>query len=791
MTTHNIIDMKNIIRKSVLILTLFLTLLPWANAQKVGVVLSGGGAKGLYHIGILKALEDNDIPIDYIAGTSMGSIVGGMYAAGMSPDDMLEIFRSEEVSVWLSGKIEDKYQYFYKKPDPNGSMVAFDVDLKKIMERKRKPQNITDESASKININVQKNAHFSSLISSVQLDLALFDYFTAPTAAARNNFDSLFIPFRCVSVNILKREEYLWKSGDLGKAVRSSMAIPLVFKPMIVDSMMMYDGGILNNFPWKELNTDFNPDVVIGGICTGGTIDPSSITGQIELLTMSKTDYNLPDSLGVKISRNVDVGILDYGKVDYAVNLGYEDAMKMIPQIKERITRRVSNEELSARRLKFKEKCPSLVFNDIDISGLTPHQVEYVESQLKIDKNQIIDFETFKSEYFKIVSGGMVDGEFPTATYDPITGYYRINMSMSARSSFKTMAGVNISSANINEGYISFQYAKTGRISSTQTLSGYLGNFYSSAHFSSRYNFYGSKNPFYLNGDLNYSFFDFGRGNNQRYSYGNRAFDYSRLNGYYAQAAIGMPVERVSKLEFGIALGRDIYKYDPVNMSLPNLSPNKSNFGYATANISLSRNSLNYTTYPIRGLQQSITALITYSDEIFRPGKTVNSSNEITIKNKDLWFGGSFYRDDYFSLANHFSIGYTLQAIYTNMPSLATEYSTKLVAPGFYPTEHSKTLFLPEFHNASFAAVGIKPTLEWNDNIYLKTEAFLYFPDLTTYKSVGDRLRYIISSSLVYQSPIGPVSFNYSHYDVSGIAKDYFTFNIGLIIFNKRGIKYF
>ncbi|MEG1648272.1 MAG: patatin-like phospholipase family protein [Rikenellaceae bacterium] len=784
--------MKQIFEKLTLILILLSVFLPKANAQKVGVVLSGGGAKGLYHIGILKALEDNDIPIDYIAGTSMGSIVGGMYASGMSPDEMLTIFRSNEISVWLSGKIEDRYQYFYKKPDPNGSMVSFDVNLKKIMERKRNPNlQDNDDRAAIINFNEQRAAHFSSLISSVQLDLAMLKYFSSPTAAARNNFDSLFVPFRCVSVNIIRREEYLWKNGDLGKAIRSSMAIPLVFKPIIVDSMMMYDGGILNNFPWKELNADFNPDVIIGGICTGGKIDPSSITGQIELLTMSKTDYNLPDSVGVKISRNVDIGMLDYAKVDYAVALGYEDAMKLIPQIKERVKRRVSGEDIASRRLKFQEKCPSLIFDDIDIMGLTPHQVEYVESQLQIDRNKAIDFESFKSEYFKIVSGGMVDGDFPTAIYNPETGYYKINMSMTARSSFKAMAGVNISSANINEGYLSFQYSKTGRISSTQTLSGYLGNFYSSANFSTRYNFYGRRQPFYISSNLNYSFFDYGRGNNQRYSYGNRAFDYSRLNGYYFDAAIGMPVERLSKLELRYAMGRDIYKFDPINMSMPNLSPHKSNFGYITANLSLSRNSLNYTTYPIRGLQQSITALITYSDEKFRHGLTVGGLTPPNVKRKDLWFGGSFYRDDYYPVVNHFSIGYTLQAIYTNMPSQANEYGTKLIAPGFYPTEHSKTLFLPDFHNASFAAVGIKPTIEWNDNIYLKTEAFVYFPDLTNYKAISDRLKYIISSSIVYQSPIGPVSLNYSHYDIKGMAKDYFTFNIGLIMFNKRGIKYF
>ena len=81
-------------------------------AQSVGVVFSGGGAKGLYHIGILKALEENNIPIDYVAGTSMGSIVAGLYAIGYTPQQMNDLFVSDLVKVWMSGKIEPKYAFF-------------------------------------------------------------------------------------------------------------------------------------------------------------------------------------------------------------------------------------------------------------------------------------------------------------------------------------------------------------------------------------------------------------------------------------------------------------------------------------------------------------------------------------------------------------------------------------------------------------------------------------------------------------------------------------------------------
>ena len=97
--------------------------MPTVCAQKVGLVLSGGGAKGLTHIGIIRALEENNIPIDYITGTSMGAIIGSLYAMGYSPDDMEELLKSEDFKRWYSGQIEEKYVYHFKKNVPTRSFL--------------------------------------------------------------------------------------------------------------------------------------------------------------------------------------------------------------------------------------------------------------------------------------------------------------------------------------------------------------------------------------------------------------------------------------------------------------------------------------------------------------------------------------------------------------------------------------------------------------------------------------------------------------------------------------------
>ena len=110
--------------------------------QKVGLVLSGGGAKGLAHIGVIKALEENNIPIDYITGTSMGAIIGGLYAAGYSPDEMETLFKSEDFKHWSSGIIPPKYIYFFKQLDENPSFIDLNFDRKEDKMQLALPTNL-------------------------------------------------------------------------------------------------------------------------------------------------------------------------------------------------------------------------------------------------------------------------------------------------------------------------------------------------------------------------------------------------------------------------------------------------------------------------------------------------------------------------------------------------------------------------------------------------------------------------------------------------------------------------
>ncbi|MDR1161402.1 MAG: patatin-like phospholipase family protein, partial [Tannerellaceae bacterium] len=205
-------------KKIAVLITLFFITIPSLSAQKVGLVLSGGGAKGATHIGVIKALEENNIPIDYITGTSIGAIIGSLYAMGYSPDEMLELLLSDEFGYWQSGRVESDYIYYFKKPDATPEIAHFSIDISDSLQIKTKflPQ---------------------SLVNPIQMNQAFMGLFAQATAKAGWNFDNLFVPFRCVGADVYNKKPVLFKNGDLGDAVRVSMTFPFVFKPIWKDSV--------------------------------------------------------------------------------------------------------------------------------------------------------------------------------------------------------------------------------------------------------------------------------------------------------------------------------------------------------------------------------------------------------------------------------------------------------------------------------------------------------------------------------------------------------------------------
>src|SRR5436190_14085439 len=220
---------------------LFIALLCCAfqlRSQKVGLVLSGGGASGMCHIGVLKALEENNIPIDYICGTSIGGLIGAYYATGYTPEEIEYLVRTYFFQSITKGELPAKYEYMLKKRNDFAAWLTFKVKLRD---------------------NALKNL-LTNVINSVPIDYYLMETFTGVSNRVYNNFDSLLVPFRCVAADVESKKSVIFRKGDLPSAVRASMSYPFYLRPIFIEGKLLFDGGLYNNFPTDVMLEDFNPD---------------------------------------------------------------------------------------------------------------------------------------------------------------------------------------------------------------------------------------------------------------------------------------------------------------------------------------------------------------------------------------------------------------------------------------------------------------------------------------------------------------------------------------------------
>ena len=244
---------------------------------KVGLVLSGGGAKGAAHIGVIKYLEEVGIPIDYIAGTSMGSIVGGMYALGYSSDEILDIISDVDWDRLISNKVDRRKISYSNKYETRTQSItipfAMGTDQEELRSRSFK---------NSLPTGIVSGDNLINLFNSLSVG------YSDPV-----DFDDLPIPFLCVATNVINGEAEMLDQGVFSKSLRASMAIPILFDPVRIDDTLYADGGLVNNFPAEQCRA-MGADYIIGVSMSPGLEDDpdnlSSILSQVAQLKTIITD---------------------------------------------------------------------------------------------------------------------------------------------------------------------------------------------------------------------------------------------------------------------------------------------------------------------------------------------------------------------------------------------------------------------------------------------------------------------------------------------------------------------
>ena len=233
---------------------------------KVGLVLSGGGARGFAHVGVLKILDSLNFPVDYIAGTSIGGLIGALYSCGYSGIEIEEIVNSANWDELLSDMPKRKSIPYLQKYDDNKYQLTLGLKgITPVMPR--------------------------GLIQGQKVSLLISELLVKDNI--KYNFDNLKIPFQCVAVDLVSGNEVILKSGSLAKAMRATMSIPTIFSPVEWGDSLLIDGGIINNFP-SDVVKDMGADIIIGVDIGSRLVEKNELRSLIEILnqTLVLIDYD-------------------------------------------------------------------------------------------------------------------------------------------------------------------------------------------------------------------------------------------------------------------------------------------------------------------------------------------------------------------------------------------------------------------------------------------------------------------------------------------------------------------
>lgn len=386
---------------------------------KVGLVLSGGGAKGFAHVGVLKKLEEAGVRVDYIAGTSMGAIIGGLYASGYNARELDSVLRVHDLGGLVKDELPREVASFYQKE--NGGKYAISLPL---VKRKIELPSAVSKGQSVFNIFSQLTEHVHEV----------------------NDFSELSIPFFCIATNLETGEEVILDKGFLPEAIRASGSLPGLLTPVVLDGQVLVDGGIVDNFPVEKMK-DKGVDYIIGVNVSGGLKDIDNLNTLPEIL-LQIAGFQMYDKWEDKISQS-DVYIapelngfntFSFDQGQEIVQRGEAAAEQVMDQLKDL----ASMQQVDVpRTIMLYPKKEELLIKEIVIKGNRNYTDKYCIKKLGITEGEVVSHKefmrgidvltatnNFASIYYKLIpeeEGTRVEFEVrenPERTFIQFGGHY-------------------------------------------------------------------------------------------------------------------------------------------------------------------------------------------------------------------------------------------------------------------------------------------------------------------------------------------------------------------------------
>ena len=736
--------------------------------------MSGGGASGLAHVGVLKALEENHIPVNCITGTSIGSIIGGLYASGYSPAEIEKLVTDEAFSDLTKGEMSPKYGYFIHKRDDYASWVKLKLNLN-----------------NPFLTNLPTN-----LINSVPIDFFLMETFAGANAASKYKFDSLMIPFRCVASDIEKKQSVVFREGDMPSALRASMSYPFYIRPISIDSALLFDGGLYNNFPTNVMYDELYPDFIIGSSVTQNSAVPNddNLYLQLRNMLMSKSNFDPVCENGVIIEPWADVSIFNFESAKRLIDSGYAATMRAMPRIKACVLNYENQEQLDQKRKEFKERssASSIVYNKLVINGSDKKLNQFITKSITKGR-PTFTLKQLKRQYFRMMADEKIKSAYPTTKKDTATGKYTLGLNVKKEKHIFFDLGGNLSNRPISNFFVGVQYNHVGKIGFTAYANGYLGKLNSSSLTKLRFEF-PTKLPFYVEPSFTISRWDYYRSSALFYDFEKPA--YLVQEDLFGELNVGAPVGNIGKIVLTGGMSEWKNRYYQVDNFTKLDTSDVSIFDFGYGQISYEINTLNRKQYATEGTKVQLRAKVLSGIETYYPGSTATDSVPVIYGPGHNWFNIKLTIDKYIKPIKYFKIGVFGEGVYSSQNFFRNYTASILSAPSFNPIPESQTLFIADYRAHQYMAAGVKVIATPYKNFDVRFEGYLYQPVYSIVKDKDGKADYTTPflyrhflgmGALIYHSPLGPLSIGVNYYDKNDNSFSFF-FHFGYTIYNKKSI---
>ena len=381
----------SILRASVtilLILALFLTgfsqSAPTTNHRKVGLVLEGGGALGLAHIGVIQWLEEHHVPVNYVAGTSMGGLVGGLYATGHSSAEIKELIKTIDWDQVLQGQTPYKNFSFRRKQD-------------------------AAEYPNRLEFGFKNGLQFPEGFNSGQEVMMILDRVALPYSGIKD-FNDLPTPFACVSTDLVTNQPYVFRQGSLSLALRSTMSLPGIFDPIRWNGHIFADGGLMDNLP-VDVTKSMGADLTIAVHLETAKVDPKAtmssfgVLGRSISVVIAANELRSMEQADMLISVPLEkFGSMQYNRVEQLIKVGYAAAESKAALLNtlavDETTWQAYLAERAARRL----TAPAPQF--VEVTGTSKTLTQAIENDLKNNVGKPVDTPALQEQLFDLKGQG-------------------------------------------------------------------------------------------------------------------------------------------------------------------------------------------------------------------------------------------------------------------------------------------------------------------------------------------------------------------------------------------------